>query len=64
MPGTADLKVIIKTITGKEAETILAQAEGYRRMSALLLDGTADRNAAQFIANCKGINREQSEKGA
>lgn len=58
------MTVIFKTYSGKEAETILAKAEGYMRMQWEILNGNADRDPAAFLATCKHIGLEQANKGA
>ena len=61
---TPTVTVIVKTYGGREAETILAQAEGYRRISWEILNGNADRDPLSFLADCKHISQQQAEKGA
>jgi hypothetical protein len=64
MPKSVTLNVITKMHAGKEADTILAQAEGYKRMVWEILNGNADREPRAFLQTCKRICQEQSEKGA
>lgn len=49
---------------GKDADRVLAQAEGYRRMVWEMLNGNADRDPIAFKRTCARICQEQSEKGA
>ncbi len=62
--ATANGTVIVKAYSGKEADTILAQAEGYKRIMLEILNGSADREHRVFLQSCKVISGEQSEKGA
>lgn len=64
MTVTGEAKIIIRTISGKEAETVLAQAQGFRLMSWEMLNGTADRDPREFVARCKAINQRMCEEGA
>lgn len=57
-----EVKVIIKTISGAEADTVLAQARGFRRLSQLV--GLADSDPAAFVQEWKRINLEAVNEGA
>ena len=61
---TVEVPIIVKTYVGPEARTILAQAEGYRRIQMEILQGHADRDPENFLATCKIIGQQQAEKGA
>ena len=60
----ARTNIIFRKYTGAEADTILAQAEGYRRIVWEVLRGAADRDPQEFLATVKRISQEQAEKGA
>lgn len=46
------------------ANTLSAQAEGYRRMMLEILNGNADADPEEFLYSCKVIGQQQAEKGA
>lgn len=56
--------VIVKTYGGAEADTILAQAEGYRLIMWEVMRGEADRDPVAFRQAIKIISQKQAEKGA
>jgi|GEM_PF-3820068 len=62
--ATAKCNVILKTYSGNEADTLLAQAEGYRRICKEILIGNADADPSAFFSTCKHISQQQAEKGA
>lgn len=52
-------------LIAREALSVaLPQAEGYRRIAMLILDGSADRDPAAFLPAVKAISGEQAERGA
>lgn len=64
MAEGGSVNLVVKTYRGKEADAILAQAEGYKRIIWEILNGNADADPATFLATCKVISQRQSEKGA
>jgi hypothetical protein len=62
--GSAKVSVVVKAYGGEEADALLAQAEGYKRIVWEILNGNADRDPARFLGTCKRISGEQSEQGA
>lgn len=64
MKAEAKVNVIVKSYAGKEADTILAQSEGYKRIVWEILSGNADAEPEFFMSTVKSIIQQQSEKGA
>lgn len=62
--GTAQVKVVAKVYSGQEADAIIAQAQGYKRIVWEILNGNADTDPAAFVSTCKRISGEQSLVGA
>jgi hypothetical protein len=62
--GTAHVNVVAKVYSGKEADAIVAQAKGYKRIVWEILNGKADEDPRAFLTHCKHVCQEQSEKGA
>jgi hypothetical protein len=57
-------KVIVTTYAGKEAQTILAQATGYKRIAWMVLRGDHDRDPDKFIRDVRQVMFEQAQEGA
>lgn len=64
MPEAGKAKVIVQTFSGKEAETILAQSAGYKRIAWMVLRGDHDRDPEGFINEVRRVMFEQAQEGA
>jgi hypothetical protein len=64
MPSAGKAKVIVQTYSGKEAETILAQSRGYKRIAWLMLTGLADSDPQEFVQRVRQITFEEAQNGA
>ena len=62
--GTAQANIVAKVYSGDEADTIVAQAKGYKRIVWEILNGNADTDPAAFVSTCKRISGQQAQVGA